>query len=183
MMGPDMEARLVSSYAARAGQLGGAVAFRPPFDVPGARVAAIRDPAGAIVSLWQPRSRIGATLVNDVGALCWNELATTDVEGAMSFFGGLLGWEYEIDEGGYVSIENAGRQNGGMREQTEQERGTPPNWLPYFTVENAAGAVGQAGQMGARRIVPTSYNRAGLFAVIADPQGAPFAVFEGETDP
>src|SRR5215475_5243831 len=42
------------AIAARAGQLGGAVAFRPPFDVPGARVAAIADPAGAIVSLWQP---------------------------------------------------------------------------------------------------------------------------------
>jgi uncharacterized protein len=170
--------------AARAGELGGAAVFRAPFDVLDAgRVAAIRDPTGAIVSLWQPRSRIGATLVNDVGALCWNELATTDVEGAMSFFGGLLGWEYEIDEGGYVSIENAGRQNGGIREQTEQERGIPPNWLPYFTVEDAAGGVGQARQMGARRIVPTSDNRAGRFAVIADPQGAPFAVFEGETDP
>jgi len=44
-----------------------------PFDVPGARVAAIADPAGAVVSLWQPRLRIGL-LDHDVafgaGALC-----------------------------------------------------------------------------------------------------------------
>jgi predicted enzyme related to lactoylglutathione lyase len=67
--------------AALAGELGGAAVFRAPFDVLDAgRVAAIRDPTGAIVSLWQPRALIGATLVNDVGALCWNELATTDVE-------------------------------------------------------------------------------------------------------
>src|ERR687898_30331 len=61
--------------AARANELGGAAVFREPFDVLEAgRVAAIRDPTGAMVSLWQPRSRIGATLVNDPGALCWNEL-------------------------------------------------------------------------------------------------------------
>ena len=93
--------------AARAPELGGAAVFREPFDVLDAgRVAAISDPAGAVVSLWQPRSRIGATLVNDVGALCWNELATTDVERAKAFFGALLDWRYETDESGYTSIKN-----------------------------------------------------------------------------
>jgi uncharacterized protein len=62
--------------AAKADALGGAAVFREPFDVlDHGRVAAIRDPAGAIMSLWQARSRAGATLVNDVAALCWNELA------------------------------------------------------------------------------------------------------------
>jgi uncharacterized protein len=50
------------------------------------------------MQLWQPRSRIGATLVNEVGGLCWIELATTDVERAKSFFGERPGWEYETDE-------------------------------------------------------------------------------------
>jgi uncharacterized protein len=72
--------------AARADELGGAAVFRAPFDVLDAgRVAAIRDPTRAIASLWQPRSRIGATLVNDPGALCWNELTTTEVELAKRF--------------------------------------------------------------------------------------------------
>src|SRR6266498_2485889 len=135
--------------AARANELGGAAVFREPFDVLDAgRVAAIRDPTGAIVSLWQPGSRIGATLVNDVGALCWNELATTDVERAKSFVGELLGWQYETDDGGYTTITNAGRPNGGIREQTEHERGIPPNWLPYFTVQNADDAPRRAEQAG-----------------------------------
>lgn len=170
--------------AARAGELGGAAVFREPFDVFDAgRVAAIRDPTGAIVSLWQPRSRIGATLVNDVGALCWNELATTDVERAKRFFDELLGWEYETDAGGYASIRNAGRLNGGMRKQTEGERGIPPNWLPYFTVESTDEAARRAAHAGGRALVPTTEIHIGRFAVIADPQGATFAVFEGETDP
>jgi uncharacterized protein len=170
--------------AARAGELGGAAVFREPFDVLDAgRVAAISDPTGAIVSLWQPRSRIGATLVNDVGALCWNELATTDVEQAQAFFGELLGWQYEPDESGYASITNGGRLNGGIRPQTERERGIPPNWLPYFTVENVDDAAGHAERLGGRTMVPASEIHIGRIAVIADPHGAAFAVFEGETDP
>jgi uncharacterized protein len=170
--------------AARAAELGGAAVFRKPFDVLDAcRVAAIRDPTGAIVSLWQPRSRIGATLVNDFGALCWNELATTDLERAKSFFGELLGWEYETAEAGYVSIKNAGSLNGGMREQPERERGTPPNWLPYLAVENADEAARQAERLGGRTLMPTTEIQVGRFGVIADPQGAAFAVFEGPTDP
>lgn len=106
--------------------------FREPFDLLDAgRVAAIRDPTGAIVALWQPRSKIGATLVNDVGALCWNELATTNVGRAKSFFGELLGWEYATDESGYATIKNAGRINGGMRQLGEQERAILPHWLPH----------------------------------------------------
>jgi uncharacterized protein len=109
-------------------------------------VAAIRDPTGAIVSLWQPRSRIGATLVNDIGALCWNELATTDGEPAKSFFGGLLGGQYETNDSGYTTVKNAGRRNGGIRGLTEQEQDIEPNWLPYFMVENADGGARQAEQ-------------------------------------
>jgi uncharacterized protein len=170
--------------ATQAGELGGAAVFRDPFDVLDAgRVAAIRDPTGAIVSLWQPRSRIGATLVNDAGALCWNELATTDVERAGSFFGELLGWEYETDESGYTMIRNAGSLNGGIREQTEHERGLEPNWLPYFTAESADDAARQAEQAGGRMLVPTTDISCGRIAVMADPQGAAFALFEGKTDP
>jgi predicted enzyme related to lactoylglutathione lyase len=170
--------------AARAEELGGGAVFRAPFDVLDAgRVAAIGDPTGAVVSLWQPRSRIGAALVNDTGALCWNELATTDVERAESFFGELFGWEYETDDSGYVSVKNAGRLNAGMREQSEQERRAPPAWLPYFALDSADDAALEAEQRGGRRVTPTTESLRGRYAVIADPQDAAFAVFEGETDP
>ena len=171
------------STAALAGELGGAAVFREPFDVLDAgRIAAIRDPTGAIVSLWQPRSRIGATLVNEVGALCWNELATTYVERAKSFFATLLGWEYQTAASGYVSIKNAGTPNGGMREQTAQERGKEPSWLPYFKVEKVKATVSKAEQIGGCGLVRNAEVSIGPFAVIADPQGAAFAVLEGDSD-
>jgi predicted enzyme related to lactoylglutathione lyase len=133
--------------AGRADELGGAAILGAPFDVLDAgHLAAIRDPTGTIVSLWQPRSQVRATLVNDIGALCWNELATSNVERAKAFFGELLGWQYQTAASGYTTIKNAGRLNGGMREQTEQERGLAPSWLPYFTVKSAGDA--------ARRLPP-----------------------------
>lgn len=170
--------------SARAGELGGAAVFREPFDVLGeGRVAAIRDATGAIVSLWQPLSRIGATLASDVGALCWNELATTDVVRAKAFYGELLGWEYETDDDGYTTIECAGAPNGGIREQTEWERGVPPRWLPYFKVGGADDTAARAERAGGRTLLATTGTSSGRYAVLADPQGAAFAVFEGEADP
>jgi predicted enzyme related to lactoylglutathione lyase len=170
--------------AARATELGGAAVFRAPFDVSDAgRVAAIRDPTGAIVSLWQPRSRIGATFVNDVGAWCWNELATPDVERVKSFFGELFGWEYERDQRRYTAIRNAGSLNGGIREQSEAERGDEPSWLPYFTVASAEDAVRKTGQLGGHVLADTVEISNGRSAVVSDPYGAAFAVLEGATDP
>jgi len=162
----------------RVRRLGGTV-LRMPFDVIDAgRVAAVRDPLGAIVSLWQPRSRIGATLVDDVGALSWNELATTHLERAKSFYGELLGWEYETDDSGYTTINSAGRPNGAMRAQTGEERVVPPSWLPFFAVEDADDAVHKAEQLGGHSLVPTTAGALGRFAVLADPQRASFAVSE-----
>lgn len=170
--------------ARRAGELGGAAVFRAPFDVLDAgRVAAIRDPTGAIVSLWQPRAKIGATLVNDVGALCWNELATTDVERAKAFFSDLLGWAYQTGEGGCATITNAGRRNGAIRKLGTHERAVRPNWLPFFTVDSLEQAAHRAERLGGHKLSPATRSDSGRFLVIADPQRAPFALFEGDTDP
>ena len=135
------------------------------------------------MSLWQPRSRVGATLVNDVGALCWNELATTDVARAKAYFAGLLGWEYETDDGGYVSIKNVGSLNGGMREQTEREGPSPRTGSRISPSSPPTRPRATPAQLGGRRLVPTTEIHLGRYAVIADRQGAAFAVFEGKTDP
>jgi len=169
--------------AAQAGELGGAAVFREPFDVLDlGRVAAIRDPGGAILSLWQPGAHIGAALVNDVGALCWNELATDDLGQAKAFYGRLLGWEYDTDASGYTTIKNAGRPNGGMRNRAGEAWDTGPSWLPWFTVERADAAARRAEQFGGRILAGPAELSIGRRAVLADPQHATFAVFEGETD-
>jgi predicted enzyme related to lactoylglutathione lyase len=176
----------VDARTAQASGLGGTV-MAEPFDVLEAgRMSVVADPAAAVFSMWQPRNSIGATVVNVPGALTWNELATRDTEGAKRFYRGLFGWRLQdMDTGGgpaYAIIYNGERSNGGIREQSEAEAGIPPHWLPYFAVETADAAVARAGELGGTVLMQPTTVPAGRFAAIADPQGAVFAVFEGEFD-
>jgi len=164
--------------AVRAEALGSA-AVRDSFAVMDTgRVATLRDPTGAIVSLWEPRSMVGAEVLGDVGSLCWNELATNDVTRAMSFYGDLFDWKYENDSG-CIAIENAGSSNGGMRAQSEHEQGSAPNWIPYFSVERADQAAERAERAGGRILRGGDIcggRFAGRVALITDPLGAVFGV-------
>ena len=174
----------VEEVAGRVRELGGEV-LAGPFDVMDAgSMAIVRDPAGAVFSLWEPNEHPGARLVNDVGALCWNELATSDVDGAEEFYSALFGWEIERDDSGYVTCRNGGHLNGGISALTDDEAGAGvlPNWGVCFAVSGADDAVARAGQLGGLVAIPGTDIAIGRFAVIADPQGAVFAVFEGETE-
>src|SRR5947209_2170886 len=79
--------------ARRAQELGGGV-LAGPLDVPSAgRMAAILDPQGAMVVAWKPGGLVGAEVVNEPGAMTWNDLLTSDVEAAREFYTALVGWE------------------------------------------------------------------------------------------
>jgi hypothetical protein len=115
-----------------------------------------------------------------------------DVETASRFYSELFGWEMESMETGggpaYVVIKNGERSNGGIREQSaeEQQMGVPANWLAYFTVASADDAAAKAADLGAQTLMPPVDVPGGpsgsRIAALADPQGAAFAVFEGEVD-
>ena len=159
----------------------------PPFDVLEAgRMALVADPTGAVFAMWDPRESIGAALVNAPGALSWNELGTTDVETAKQFYADLFGWTYqELDTGGplaYWVIMNGGRSNGGIRALAPPEQGLPPFWFPYFGAESCDDRGAQAATLGGKVLMPTTPLPQGAFNVIADPQGAVFALYEGHFD-
>lgn len=170
----------VDGVAARARELGGEV-LAEPFDVMDAgRMGVIRDPAGANLHLWQASGHIGAGRVNDPGCMVWNELASPDPDRARAFFGELFGWAAEPDETGYATIKRGDDLNGGIR---PLQPGEPPNWLVYFTAtacDEAASAIADAGGDVITGPVDIALGR---IAVASDPQGATFAVFEGEVDP
>jgi uncharacterized protein len=175
--------------ADRAGELGGTV-HAGPFDVLDAgRMAVVADPAGAMFGLWEARRHIGAGRVNEPGCFTWNELATSDVDGAISFYSGLFGWELEeIDTGGgprYWTIRHEGAaagRNGGIRALGPAEEGVPPNWVPYFGTESVEASLERASELGGSTLVPPMEVPAGRFAGVRDPQGAAFSLFEGEPD-
>ncbi len=174
--------------AGRVNELGGNL-MTDPFDVlDSGRMAVCSDPTGATLCIWEPRASIGAELVNDPGCLTWNELATADVDRAKSFYADLFGWSYEdvgTDETPYTTIRNGARMNGGIRALGDQERqmGVPPNWMPYFTSADLNRSATQIGELGGTVMVgPMSILQGSRIAVSRDPQGAVFALFEGETE-
>ena len=65
---------------------------------------------------------------------------------------------------------------------TEQHDDAPPHWLPYFTVPSCDGAVARVQELGGEALAGPFDVGAGRIAVVRDPQGAVFALFEGETD-
>jgi uncharacterized protein len=175
--------------AGRVGELGGSV-HAEPFDVMDqGRMAVIADPTGAMFGIWEPRSGIGAELVNEPGSLTWNELATNDVGAASPFYSALFGWEIEeIDTGGgprYWTIGHGGGasgRNGGMRELGPAEQGVPPNWVPYFATTSVDDTLAKAEQLRGSTLMSGTEVPTGKFAAARDPQGAAFAIFEGEFD-
>lgn len=175
--------------AARARDLGGSVLVEP-FDIMDVgRMAVIADPTGAVFCTWEPRSHAGAGHVNDVGCPCWNELSTTDTQKASSFYSQLFGWRLEeLDTGGgpaYWEIRHdggAGGRNGGVRALAPEQAGVPPHWMPYFTVESMTAAADAAKASGGNLFFGPAEISMGRIAVIGDPQGAVFGIFEGKVD-
>ena len=175
----------VDDASARAADAGGQVVMEP-FDVMDVgRMAVITDPAGAALCLWEPRASIGATLVNTPGSMSWNELVTPDPAGATDFYGKVFGWTAQEmpDSGGYRVILNGERSNGGITPlDPEQVPGTPPSWMPYFGHEDLDRLLGEIEGLGGRLLVGPMQMLQGRIAVLADPQGALFAVWTGDYD-
>jgi predicted enzyme related to lactoylglutathione lyase len=167
----------VDTTAALAGEHGGGV-LAEPFDVMDVgRMAVVADPTGAALCLWESRAHIGAGLVNTPGAMTWNDLVTPDPEAAAAFYGALFGWTtMEIpDSGGYRVIRNGERSNGGIMPHAE----APPSWMPYFGHEDVERAAADVDGLGGRVLNGPMDIGQGRIAVIADPQGAVFALWTG----
>jgi len=167
--------------AKKATSLGGTVIL-PPFDVMDAgRMAVIKDPAGAVFSIWQPMAHPGASRINEVGALSWNELLTGDTEKAATFYSGLFGWRPKAWDGPvpYTVFQLAEGEDmaGGMMTMPDEMKDVPPHWLPYFQVADVDATVARAEELGGTICnPPMDIPNVGRIAMIADPQGAAFAI-------
>jgi uncharacterized protein len=177
------------AVTARARELGASVLLEPRAVSDEAQIGRsglLGDPQDAVVALWEPGLHVGAGLVNDVGTMVWNQLATSHVEAAKRFYAELFGWAIEPVEAGqgdYWNWRNRdGWLNGGVMALPAGD--TPPHWQVWFTVEDAAGAVARAQELGGTEVVPAAHTPlGGDVAVVRDPTGAAFVVFAGDIDP
>jgi predicted enzyme related to lactoylglutathione lyase len=168
---------------AKAKQLGATI-LKEPFDVSDiGRMSVIQDPTGAVFALWQAGTNKGSQAVNVPNSFCWNELATPDTGKAGDFYSGLFGWGKQTNDMGggmlYTMFANNDRPAGGMYTPTPEMGPIPPNWLVYFSVDDADAKAKKAGELGANIIVPPSdIPGVGRFSVIQDPQGAAFGIIK-----
>ncbi len=175
----------VDETAEEAKKLGGTVRMEPMDVLDAGRMAEIVDPTGASLLIWEPKKHIGAQVVNKVGAMCWNELYTNDVEAAKVFYSKLFGWSFEVspEMGNYITIKNTGRINGGVMEITSEIMGMPPCWMVYYTVGNIEESLAKVKELGGTIAMPTKDISVGKIAVTADPAGAHFIIMEMSVTP
>jgi predicted enzyme related to lactoylglutathione lyase len=155
---------------------GGKIAM-PGMDVLTAgRMAIFLDPAGAQLSIWQPNEHIGAELVSEPGAFCWNEVTCPDPHVLSNFYERIFNWQASsMDMGGfeYTLFMLGGNQVAGM-----MQKDAPARWNVTFAVADCDGTVAQVPGLGGSVLQPPTDIPVGRFAVVADPDGADFGVIK-----
>lgn len=165
--------------AKRAAELGGKICAGP-FDVPEAgRMAMLFDPAGAPFAIFQPKRHVGFQTIGEPGAFCWADLNTPAPAKAGEFYGALFGWNMMPGETGYLHIRNGETFIGGIPPAGQTDPNAPPHWLVYIQVTDCAASASETTEAGGRIYFgPQFIENVGTIAVIADPQGAVFALFQ-----
>lgn len=175
----------VDTYAKRA-EAAGATTFAPPFDVlDSGRMAVLGDPTGAIFCMWQPQQHGGFGLVNEPGAMDWNELLSSDPEKARAFYTELFDWKAETmtmgagpDAADYTVFSVADKPVAGLM-QTPEGMPMPPHWTVYYNVSDCDASAAKVTELGGQIYFgPNFMPTVGKFATCADPQGAVFAIIE-----
>ena len=170
----------VDESVARAKTLG-AIVLAGAMDVAEhGRMAVLRDPTGAVISLWQPKQHQGVGLWGEVGSFCWSELMTRDTTAATEFYTAQFNWKTKVSDAAgfaYTHWQNDGADIGGMMAILEEFGPMPPNWGNYVQVDNCDDTVAKATSLGAKVCMPpTDIPNTGRFATLQDPQGAMFSV-------
>lgn len=119
------------------------------------------------------------------GSPCWLDLGTPDVPAAASFYGAVLGWDYEsMGEGEDMEggmFRKDGKTVAGLGKLTEE--GARSAWMIYYSVTDADAttrAVASAG--GTVRVPPRDLDEWGRMAQYSDPLGGQFAVWQPGTN-
>ncbi|HEX6311520.1 MAG TPA: VOC family protein [Acidimicrobiia bacterium] len=165
----------------------GAVVVSEATDVLDAgRTATFVDPTGARLSVWQPRRHLGAELVNEPNTLCWNELATRDINTAKDFYRAVFGWFGDTNafEGTTYTEWKLGEHSVGGMIQIDEDwpDEIPSHWMVYFQVDDCDAAAERVEELGGKASVPPTDIPPGRFAVITDPHEAVFSIIAPRED-
>ena len=139
------------------------------------------DPTGAHFSVWQPKTHHGTGIGGVPGTFCWADLSTPDPGAAIPFYKAVFGWEISSgqDDSGYLHIKNGETPIGGIPPAKFHNPQAPAHWMLYFYVTGCDASAAKAKELGGRLYMePMTIEKVGRMAIVADPQGAVFALFQ-----
>jgi uncharacterized protein len=120
------------------------------------------------------------------GVPCWVDNAQPDLDAALRFYGGVFGWEFEgpgempgDPPGEYYVARIRGRDVAGISSRPSTDPEPNPAWNTYVRVDDADRGVEAVRTAGGSVLVePFDAPPAGRMAVVADPAGAAFSLWE-----
>ncbi|MFJ5552578.1 VOC family protein [Streptomyces sp. NPDC093225] len=124
------------------------------------------------------------------GTPCWIDLMVPDQQRAIDFYRDLFGWQGEIgppETGGYAVCSLQGRPVAGIMAAMNPDGTTPDPmppavWTTYLATDGVDETLAKAGDAGGKVVMPAAdVMDLGRMAVVADPQGAVFGLWEAKS--
>jgi predicted enzyme related to lactoylglutathione lyase len=136
------------------------------------RMAVVTDPQGAHLGVYQPES--------ESPVFVWDELGTSDADGAQRFYEAVFGWttsDMGPDYGGYRVFNRGETGIAGLMALPDES--IPPHWQPYVAVDDPDAIAARAAELGGSTLLePMDVPNVGRLAVLRDPQGATFGIIK-----
>jgi hypothetical protein len=158
----------------------GAQVLMPAQDVPNVgRFAALMDPTGAAFSILQASGpsdpRPDRPALHD---FCWETLNTTDAAKSKDFYGAVVGWTVSPGTGGMnMPTFSAGDKQ--VADIQAAQPGMHSSWLSHIVVAKLEAERDKAARLGGKVLMPlVEIEKVGRMAVVSDPAGAVFSLFE-----
>jgi predicted enzyme related to lactoylglutathione lyase len=120
--------------------------------------------------------------VQPEGTPCWADAMFTDVEGAKTFYGDVLGWtfgEASSEYGNYTQAYSDGKAVAAVVPPMPGQEEGPSQWCLYFASPDAAATAGKIRENGGEVLMePMAVGDFGTMCLGRDPSGAVFGVWQ-----
>jgi uncharacterized protein len=161
---------------------GGTVGVGPLDAAEAGRLAICSDPSGAVFGVWQTAADRDTAVTGVPGAPAWNELLTFESENVAKFYETVFAYEEEpvvSADFDYVTLHIDGRPVAGIHgvgDALPRDRG--PHWVTYFEVADTDETLARIAGLGGHVLTPAHDSDHGRVAMVADPEGARFALIQ-----
>ncbi|MCZ2836110.1 VOC family protein [Modestobacter sp. VKM Ac-2985] len=114
------------------------------------------------------------------GTPCWVDLGTPEPDAARAFYTAVLDWTYRDpspgSDGHRMCLED-GQEVAGLGPL--QDPAGPSRWTTYFATDDADATAARVAAAGGRVLAPPRQaGPAGRMAIVTDPQGSPFGLWQ-----